>query len=207
MTPNLAAASGGLLGAAAALPVVRFAALTAHHPSASPRWGRALLMALAVSFGVAATARLGLPMTAVTLTALIPAAAAAVVDAHERRLPDPLTATVGAVVAAPIAVLLALGSRDGLRATTVFGAGAAACLLAKYLFPDAIGWGDVKLVPSLAALLALHGWPTLYTGLLAWSGLILLTALRNLVNPARNGIVAYGPALVAGTASAIFIAG
>jgi hypothetical protein len=79
------------------------------------------------------------------------------------------------------------------------GVGATLCVLTKGLFPEAIGWGDVKLATSLAADLAIHGWPVLYAGMLASCSLVLLAALYNLARPAPRGFVAYGPALVGAT--------
>ena len=118
-------------------------------------------------------------------------------------LPDPLTAALAVVIAGQLAVLPVLGRDGGFRGAWLFVGGAAVCLLAKALLPDAVGWGDVKLVPSLAALLAVHGWSTLYTGILAWCVLVLTTALLDLARHTPAGIVAYGPALVAGTACGI----
>jgi leader peptidase (prepilin peptidase)/N-methyltransferase len=145
----------------------------------------------------------GISALAAALPALVPATAAAAVDVHERRLPNPLTAGLAVAVAVQVAFLLVLGSDGGCRGACIFVGSAAICLLAKALLPDAVGWGDAKIAPSLAVLLAVHGWSALYAGLLAWCVLVVAAALLDLVRPSPHGIVAYGPALVAGTAYGI----
>lgn len=205
MTTTIAV--GVLLGAAAALPAARLAELTSHRRSEHPGRLPVVLSLLAVAFSAAATARHGLTSTASVLLALVPAGAAAAVDACERRLPDVLTAALATVIALQIAALVVLGNESGARGTWTFAVSATLCLFAKGLFTDAIGWGDVKLAPSLAALLAVHGWQTLHTGLLLWFGLVLLAALHNVARPNPTGIVAYGPALVGATACGIAMTG
>ena len=201
MTTTVAA--GTLLAAALAPVTAHVAVRTAHERIDHPTQIRAVLVMLAAIFGGVAAARQGLPAVAAALPALVPATAAAAVDAHERRLPDPLTAALGLVVSVQVTVSLVLGDESGFRGASVFVCGATFCLLAKALLPDAIGWGDVKLAPSLAALLAVHGWSAVYIGLLAWCVLVLTTALLDLARHTPAGIVAYGPALVAGTACGI----
>jgi leader peptidase (prepilin peptidase)/N-methyltransferase len=191
---------GAVLGAAVAPAAAHLAVLTAQQRIDHPIRIRAVMVVLAGIFGGVAAARQGLPALAAVLPALVPAAAAAAVDANERRLPDPLTGAVAIVVAVQAVVLLVLDQAGGLRAAWVFVGGAALCLLAKALLPDTVGWGDVKFAPSLAALLVAHGWPALYTGLLTWCGLVLATALLDLARRNTGGVVAYGPALVTGTA-------
>jgi leader peptidase (prepilin peptidase)/N-methyltransferase len=195
--------AGALLSAALVPAAAHLAVLTSHQQVDHRFRPRAVLMVLAATFGGVAAARQGLPALAVALPALVPAAAAAAVDAHERRLPDPLTAALGLVVSVQVTVSLVLGDESGFRGASVFVCGATFCFLAKALLPDAIGWGDVKLAPSLAALLAVHGWSAVYIGLLAWCVLVLTTALLDLARHTPAGIVAYGPALVAGTACGI----
>ena len=143
--------------------------------------------------------------TAAALLALVPASAAAAVDAHECRLPDALTAALATIIALRLAALVVVGDEAGTRGTWTFAVSTAICVLAKCVFTEAIGWGDVKLAPSLAALMAVHGWPTLYLGVLASCGLVLLAALHNVARPTPTGIVAYGPALVGATACGIAI--
>ena len=197
------AVAGALLAAAVAPAAAHLAVLTAHQRIDHPKRIWAVLVVLAGIFGGVAAARQGLPALAAALPPLVPAAAAAAVDAHERRLPDPLTAAVALVVAVQVAVLLALRSDGGLRGAGMFLGSAVLCLVARALLPDAVGWGDAKLAPGLAALLAVHGWSALYTGLLTWCGLVLATALLDLARQNKASIVAYGPALVTGTACGV----
>jgi leader peptidase (prepilin peptidase)/N-methyltransferase len=196
--------AGALLGSATAPAAAHLAALSARQRIHHPARLQATLAVLAAIFGGVAAARHGLPALATALPALVPAAAAAAVDAQERRLPDPLTAALAVLIAAELAVLFVLDGTGTVRGTWVFVGGAAICLLAKALLPDAIGWGDAKLAPSLVALLAVHGWSALYTGLLAWCALVLVAALLDVVDRTPTGVVvAYGPAMVAGTAFGI----
>lgn len=204
---NVATAlAGALLGAAAALPAARLAERAAHNPMPHPRCLRLTLAALGAVFTAAAAAQHGWTAS-VSLLVLVPATAAATVDAHEQRLPDPLTVATAIVVTIELAVLIASGHDSGPRGAVAFAAAAAVCLAAKATLPEAIGWGDVKLAPSLAALLAAHGWPALYTGLLTWSALVLTTAIVGNARRRPAEIVAYGPALVGGTACAIAFSG
>jgi leader peptidase (prepilin peptidase)/N-methyltransferase len=106
-------------------------------------------------------------------------------------------------MAVHIAALIVLGVGAAARAAWTLVVGATLCVLAKFLFTEAIGWGDVKLAPSLAALLAVYGWAALYTGLLGCCALVLVAALLDLADGAPTGVIAYGPALAAGTAYGI----
>ena len=151
---TIAVLAGALLGAAVAPAAAHVAALTARQRIDHRIRQSVVLVTLAAIFGGVAAARHGLPALAAALPALVPAAAAAAVDAHERRLPDPLTAALALVVAVQVAGLFVLGGGSGSCGAWVFVAAATACVLAKALLPEAIGWGDVKLAPSLAALLA-----------------------------------------------------
>jgi hypothetical protein len=197
----------GLLGVATAVFAARLAERTALHGRPHPRRLRFALGAPAVTIAIAVTLRHDLPSAVALLVVLLPAAAAAAVDAHERRLPDPLTAAAALALALEIGVLIVRGSDAGTRGLWAFAAATAICLLAKLTFTDAIGWGDTKLAPSLTSLLAVASWPTLYLGLLAWAALVLLTTVHDFVRRSRTDIVAYGPALVGGTALAAAIAG
>lgn len=204
MTATIAA--GALLGAAAALPAAYLAEVHCHSRPDHPARLRIVLTVLAVAFSAVATVRHGLASTATTLLALVPATAAAVIDAHERRLPDVLNAALASVLALHISALIVLGDQAGLRATWAFVVGSAISVLTKGVFSEAIGWGDVKLAPSLAALLIIQGWAALYIGVLISCGLVLFAALQSVVRPEPIGIVAYGPALVGATACSVAIA-
>ena len=103
--------------------------------------------------------------------------AAAVVDAHERRLPNVLTATLGLglFVVIPAAAFLTRNPDSVLRASAAAAGTAAVAIIAKAVRPTLIGWGDVKLLPSLTATLAWVGLPTLVHGLVLWIVLLLAT--------------------------------
>ncbi len=204
MTTTIAIAA--LLGAAAAQPAAYLAELTSHHRPDHPGRLRVVLTVLAVAFSTISAVRHGLALTASTLVALVPAGAAAAVDARERRLPDVLTVALATVMALHIAALSVVGHQAGVRAGWTFVGGALLCVLAKGIFTEAVGWGDVKLAPSLAALLAIHGWAALYIGVLSSCGLVLLAALHSVARPGPNRIVAYGPALVGATACSVAVA-
>ena len=196
---------GSLLGAVSALPTAWLAELTAHDRLNRPLQLRLVLMTAAAVFGAVAAGHRGLPTAAVALLTLIPAAAGAIVDIHERRLPDHLTAAVAVVVALEVAVLLVIDPAAGKRGAFAFVLGGVTAVVTKAVFTDAVGWGDVKLAPNLAAFLAIHGWLTLYGGVLAWSILVALTAVVSLAYPSRTGIVAFGPALVVGSAAILAV--
>lgn len=195
--------AGGLVGAACALPTAHLAERTMLHRPAGFVRLRLVLTATTATFGAVATIHRGLTTAVLLVVTSTPAVAAAAVDAHERRLPDKLTAAFAAVVALEVAVLLCLDSAVGLRGALAFAMGGVGSVVAKVIVTEAIGWGDVKLVPSLAAFLAVHGWWTLYVGVLAWSCLIALASLLALLRPSPTGIVAFGPALVIGSAAAL----
>lgn len=196
-------------GAAIALaPVLlRVAGATAHQPVRSTAaTGVVVATSLAV-FGAGAGAQLGVAGGLAVLLLLVPAAAAAIVDARERRLPDPLTAALAGILAALIAVGLAIGHPAVTSAVWGFVIGLVMALAGRLASAAAVGWGDVKLAPSLVAILAGAGWPAVYAGLLAWTGLILATALLVAVRRGRDALVPYGPAMVIGTALAVVATG
>jgi leader peptidase (prepilin peptidase) / N-methyltransferase len=206
--------AGGLLGAVCALPAALLAERAVHVRLDRTVRTRLVLAGGTTIFGAIAAAHQSLATTVLALLALVPAAAAAAVDVHERRLPDRLTATVAAVVATQLTVRLGLDGDAAVRGALALFLGGATCLLAKVMFTDAVGWGDVKLVPSLTALLAVRSWSTLYAGVLLWSALVAVTAVLVAVSAVLavahrrpSDVIAYGPALVVGTAGALAVAG
>lgn len=131
------------------------------------------------------------PMVAV---ALLPVAilggAAAVVDAREGRLPDMLTGPL--LAASLLAVVLADRSLVGV------GAALGLLLLIKAVAGAAIGWGDVKLLPSLIAALIVCG--AVVRGVVLMALLVAVSAvLVGLCPGRRSALVPFGPALVVGT--------
>lgn len=199
---------GCAIGAAALAPVMlRLAEATAHGPTIAATPLRVVAAAVLGAFGAAAGAWLDVGHAIVVVLVVVLAGAAALVDVVERRLPDPLTGPLAATLAVGIAVAIALGNPAGVRALWAFGAGVLLAVAGKVLHTESVGWGDVKLAPSLAACLGWSGWPTVYIGLLAWSALILATAVIVWTCRGRAALVPYGPAMVIGTALAVVITG
>ncbi|MDN5933006.1 MAG: prepilin peptidase [Pseudonocardia sp.] len=199
-------AAGCALGAAALAPVlVRLAEATAHRKAATRATVRLALAAALAGVGAVAGARLEAGHAVGLLLVVVLAGAAALVDARERRLPDVLTGSLATVVA--VAILLAVlgGDADGSRAMYGFVTGLLVALVGKWVSDQAVGWGDVKLAPSLTACLAWSGWLTVYVGMLAWALGILTTVALLTVRARRAVIVPYGPAMVTGTLIAVLI--
>jgi leader peptidase (prepilin peptidase)/N-methyltransferase len=145
----------------------------------------------------------GAPTAVAGLPLVVLGCAAAVVDVREQRLPDALTGPL--LVGTTVAVtLLAAVAADGLAAAFARSLAAAAlisviALLTKAVRSAAMGWGDVKLMPSLGAALGWAGWDHVLTAAVLWALLLAVTAI--VTSRAREGpqdVVPYGPALVAG---------
>jgi leader peptidase (prepilin peptidase)/N-methyltransferase len=194
------------VGAAALTPLlVRLADATAHGNTVTTTPVRLVLAVALAGVGAAAGARLETAHAVGLLTVLVLAGAAALVDAHERRLPDVLTGCLAAVVAAAITLAVFGGHADGRRAMYGFVTGLLLAIIGKWVSDRAVGWGDVKLTPSLTACLAWSGWFTVYVGLLAWAALILATASLLAARSGRAAVVPYGPAMVTGTVLAVLV--
>jgi prepilin signal peptidase PulO-like enzyme (type II secretory pathway) len=158
--------------------------------------------ALATAIGLAFTALVGRSPTiaVVGLPLLVLGLAAAAVDALEHRLPDVLT---GAVLAHTTGLVVGLALADGavdvlLRSTTAAALLTGLALIAKATRGAAIGWGDIKLLPSLGAVLGWAGWDALTTAVLLWALFIALTAMLSSATGDHRDVVPYGPALLAG---------
>lgn len=133
--------------------------------------------------------------------------AAAAVDALEGRLPDVLTATLfGWCV-----IVESIHGRPGAAMLVGLGAGCAVGVL-KVIVGDAIGWGDVKLAPTLAIVLVRQD--AVAAGIAAMLLLVATTCLLIAVHDRRGrtpagpdepgtGLVPYGPALVVGVLGAV----
>lgn len=126
--------------------------------------------------------------------------AAAVVDAHEGRLPDVLTWPL-MVMTLLAGILTATGS--GAVGATVLSllAGGCVAVVMKAVISAGFGWGDAKLVPTLAVILVRHD--AIVTGIVSMSVLVAVTAFIVGIRAAdRSALVPYGPAMVAGTVGA-----
>jgi prepilin signal peptidase PulO-like enzyme (type II secretory pathway) len=165
-----------------------------------------LLLGLSLSPSTAAAAS---PVRAAIVPVVaVLGTAAAVVDAHERRLPNALTASLGAALLITLpATALLTGNPDGLlRALIAAVLAGVVALAVKAARSSVIGWGDVKLLPSLAAALAWAGVSALAQGLVLWVVLLLATtAVWRVAGFDNSDAVPYGPALVLGTLAALLV--
>ena len=179
---------------------------------------------LAAAVALAAVAPAGEAGAAVAVPMLAIGLPAALVDAHEQRLPDALTAPLLATTLLTAAVTSAVTGdwRAGLRGVLVAVLLSGAALAVKGVRPGVIGWGDIKLLPSLGVVLGWAGWTTTVHATALWAILLLATALATAVfrTAARAGrrraagcagtepgggssTVPYGPVLLAGVAAAL----
>lgn len=127
---------------------------------------------------------------AMLLPVIVLGGAAAVVDAREGRLPNALTGPL--LLGSLVAVLVAGRSLIGVAAAV------ALLLVLKMTAAAAVGWGDVKLLPSLVAVLIVQD--AVLTGIVLMALLVALSALLVGLSPGRrSAVVPYGPALVVGT--------
>ncbi|MEO1055327.1 MAG: prepilin peptidase [Actinomycetota bacterium] len=134
----------------------------------------------------------------ITIAALLPAA---VVDIHERRLPNPL---VG-LAALALATALTLGTIGGASwpvASVVAGLAVAALppLALHLVSPDAIGFGDVKAAAVLGAAVGVVDWRIALVMLaLAAGGAATIASIL------RWRSIAFGPPLVVAASAALAI--
>jgi Flp pilus assembly protein protease CpaA len=153
-------------------------------------------MAVTVAIGVlVAFVVHGSQPAAVLVPLLVLGPAAALVDIREGRLPDLLT---GPLLGATLLTAAASGP-DGWRGIAVAAMATAVAILVTALAADVLGWGDVKLIPTLAIVLGHQG--ALLAGLIQVVLLVGVTAVVVGVKDRRN-VVPYGPALVLGTIGA-----
>ena len=147
----------------------------------------------------------GLP-AAITLVAYLWLAGASIalaaIDLDVHRLPNAIVLPTFAVVAGLLALAAVLAAqweallRLGIGALVVGGI----YVLLAVVVPGGMGFGDVKLAPTLGAALAVLGWGPLAVGVLAGFiagglfGLVLLLARR----AGRGSQVAFGPWMLAG---------
>jgi leader peptidase (prepilin peptidase) / N-methyltransferase len=199
-----AGVTAGLTGAAATLLVL----LLAHNiglRSAAIGYADAVPVGLLLGLTTAAAAT---AHAAIVLVVGVLGTAAALVDARERRLPNVLTATlgVGLLITLLATAFLTHNSESLPRALIAAGLTVLVTLMVKVVSPAAVGWGDVKLLPSLTAALAWVGLPILAQGLVLWMVLLLVTAtVWRLGHFDPSDTVPYGPALVVGTLGALLV--
>ena len=185
--------------------------LLAHHTRLQPATigcGEAVPVGLLLGVSLSTAAAASPVRAAIVFVVAVLGTAAAVVDAHERRLPNALTAALGAALLITLpATALLTGNPDGLlRALIGAVLAVVVALVVKAARASVIGWGDVKLLPSLVAALAWAGLSALAQGLVLWVVLLLATtAVWRVAGFDRSDAVPYGPALVLGTLGALLV--
>ena len=159
----------------------------------------------------------------VALPLALAGVAAACVDAREGRLPDALTLPLFPSTLAAVGLLAVHDvpdpDRDAvevlaaalLAAARVAALGLVTALAVKLVSDTLLGWGDVKLAPSLAVVVGHGGSPVVFVATTAIG--VALTALLvrrepavevirqrggRMVERTGTGLVPYGPALVIG---------
>jgi leader peptidase (prepilin peptidase)/N-methyltransferase len=176
----------------------------------------------AVTGAIAASAApaLGIMVVRFGLSPALPAysylavvgAVLAVTDARRRRLPDRLTLPSYPVALALLglaALLLPGGGRPFLGALLGLVIALGLFLLQAVIYPDRLGWGDVKLAGILGLYLGWLGLPALVAGLFLGyllagaAGLALIAAGR----ASRKTQLPFGPFLLAGTLATIALSG
>ncbi|MDN4473351.1 prepilin peptidase [Demequina zhanjiangensis] len=133
------------------------------------------------------------------------------IDLETRRLPNPLTGAFAIYVGAVILVGAAATGDWGAALRALIGAAVLGLLyfLAFFLYPKGMGFGDVKLAPTLGALLAWFGWDVLAVGGFAafvWGaafGIVSMIASRR-----SHGVtIPFGPWMFAGAVTGLVVGG
>jgi leader peptidase (prepilin peptidase)/N-methyltransferase len=128
--------------------------------------------------------------------------AMALIDLEHQRLPNSLTASTLAVVVIGLTVTAAV---EGAWAD-FWRAVAGGVLLALFyallvlLYPKGMGIGDVKLAPSLGAVMAWHGWASLVVGGFAAFVLGAVVGVAGMVagRAGRKSAIPFGPFMILG---------
>jgi prepilin signal peptidase PulO-like enzyme (type II secretory pathway) len=160
---------------------------------------RSAVAGTAVALGVIAV-RLA-PLSLAVIAALVPLAAAAVVDAAERRLPNSLV-LLSAVPVSIVCLLDPFVDRlTALGGVTVGALLLAGPLLATHLIaPEAMGFGDVKAGVSLGAALGL-----IRPELALWTLCLAAAITAGWGLARRERYVALGPGLVFAALAVLFV--
>ncbi|SCD54922.1 leader peptidase (prepilin peptidase) / N-methyltransferase [Streptomyces sp. DvalAA-14] len=129
------------------------------------------------------------------------------VDLLVFRLPDVLTLPALGGTAALLGVAALLPSHQGswLRALCAAAAVGVVYLVLFLINPAGMGFGDVKLAPTVGLALGWYGWPTVFTGtfagfaLGALTGLVLIAARR----ANRRTPIPFGPFMLLGALAGV----
>ena len=169
-------------------------------PAAPVAVGALLCAGLAAATGVHPELAVWLLLVPVGLTL-------ALVDVRVFRLPDVLTLPALGGTALLLGGAALLPSHAGSWTRALLGA---AVLGALYLLlflvnPAGMGFGDVKLAPTLGLALGWYGWPVLVRGTLASFGCGALFGLALLLSgrATRRTPIPFGPFMLLGTALAL----
>lgn len=138
-----------------------------------------------------------------------PAMLLARIDLAVRRLPDVLTLPLGAGTAAVLGVAALLPGHEGSWPRALSGAAAlgVAYFVLLLINPSGMGFGDVKLAPTLGLALGWYGWPVLFVGTFAGfllgavAGLILLATGR----ADRRTPIPFGPFMLLGALGGVLL--
>jgi Type IV leader peptidase family len=179
----------------------------AHHTRTRPHRPRpaeeAATAAIVGALTAMASAAGGLPTL---LPLIVLGVAAAVVDAEEARLPNALTGALFAATTMVVALDLLINGNvaRGAQAVIAMLVVLTGALIAKIVHSSVIGWGDVKLLPSLAATLGWWQPGAISIALVQWALLVVVAAaLAGFGLRSRGEVVPFGPALLVGTLDAL----
>jgi leader peptidase (prepilin peptidase) / N-methyltransferase len=159
-----------------------------------------VLLGTAAAAGILATTLDADPLLPLLLLATILGSLLAMIDIRCLRLPDPLVATLAAVLIVPLTV-----SGAPPRAFLAAALAGLAYLLLALLPGGGLGLGDVKLATVLTFLLGYLGWPAVLIGVLAPHLINGPTALFLLAGRRlqRRTALPFGPALLVGALAAV----
>lgn len=149
------------------------------------------------------------PELAVWLLLVPVALTLALVDLRVFRLPDVLTLPAFAATAALLGAAALLPDHQGswLRALLAAAAVGALYFLLFLINPAGMGFGDVKLAPTVALPLGWYGWSTVVGGTFAAFGLGALVGLALLATgrASRKTPIPFGPFMLLGAATALLL--
>ncbi|NUS13524.1 MAG: prepilin peptidase [Streptomyces sp.] len=170
--------------------------------------GFAAVLCAALCAGLAAATGAH-PELAVWLLLVPVGLALALVDLRVFRLPDVLTLPALGGTAVLLGIAALLPSHAGSWTRALLG-GAALGVLYLVLFlinPAGMGFGDVKLAPTLGLALGWYGWSAVVTGTLAAFALGAVVGLGLLVagRANRKTPIPFGPFMLLGSAAALLL--
>lgn len=195
-----------LLGTSCGLlltPVVARLVQATARKNALPSGHVAVLGGWLGSVGAAAGSRPLSATTAILAAVAVLGTAAAEVDVLEGRLPDKLTGPLALALAGFGVVTMLHGSETLQRMALAAMATVAAASMILLIAPAAVGWGDLKLAPSLAAATAAISWTCFLAAIELTVVLLLTTAGAHLLKRSDASLVPYGPSLVGAASFAL----